>query len=705
MATLALTAVGTALGGPIGGAIGAMLGQAVDRATWARPAGRQGPRLNGLAVQTSSYGTMIPKVFGTMRVAGCVIWSTDLIESRDRRSGGKGQPGVTTYSYAASFAVALSGRAILRVGRIWAEGKLLRGAAGDWKSNVGAFRVHTGGEDQAADPLIASATGGTPAYRGTAYAVFEELQLADFGNRIPSLTFEVIADEAPVRVGAVARAIGAGVVTGDGPADAVAGYAASGDSVAGALATLADMAGAWFVPRGGRMAMANVAGAAWVPQADAGVSRVRQPLETVPATLSVTCYDPARDWQTGTQGARRPGAGVRAEQVELPVALAAAQARGVAEAMLLAREAARERVRVVTDTQALHLAPGDAVALPGEAQARRVARAAWDADGVTLELAALPPGAGARAADSGVAVRAPDVAIGRTLLIAAELPPLDEVLPDAAQVTVLAAGTMPGWRGAALMASRDDGASWEPVGGTAAPAVMGRLATALPRAPATLVHDAQVEVVLAHDGMTLTAADDGAIDRGENLALIGGELVQFRDAVQVAARRWRIATLWRGRRGTEPVAHAADTPFALLEINAALILPAPFAAGHWRVRAVGAGDDGTPVEAEAMLSGASVAPPAPVALDMEERPDGGATVRWTRRSRRGWRWIDGADAPLVEEREAYRVEMTGVDGTTIVTTDAPFVDVEPGARAGGALTVTVRQLGTLAPSAPAAIII
>ena len=41
----------------------------------------------------------------------------------------------------------------------------------------------------------------TPAHRGIAYAVFEQLQLADFGNRIPSLTFEVIADEAPVRVG------------------------------------------------------------------------------------------------------------------------------------------------------------------------------------------------------------------------------------------------------------------------------------------------------------------------------------------------------------------------------------------------------------------------------------------------------------------------------------------------------------------------
>ncbi|SUZ33219.1 hypothetical protein ROE7235_02988 [Roseibaca ekhonensis] len=31
----------------------------------------------------------------------------------------------------------------------------------------------------------------TPAYRGTAYVVFEELPLSDFGNRIPQLTFEV----------------------------------------------------------------------------------------------------------------------------------------------------------------------------------------------------------------------------------------------------------------------------------------------------------------------------------------------------------------------------------------------------------------------------------------------------------------------------------------------------------------------------------
>ena len=79
MATLVLTGLGTAIGGPIGGAIGSLLGNAIDHATWARPRGRTGPRLTELRVQTSSYGSAIPLLFGTMRVAGTVIWSTDLI--------------------------------------------------------------------------------------------------------------------------------------------------------------------------------------------------------------------------------------------------------------------------------------------------------------------------------------------------------------------------------------------------------------------------------------------------------------------------------------------------------------------------------------------------------------------------------------------------------------------------------------------------
>ena len=66
MATLVLTTVGTLVGGPIGGAIGALVGQRIDGELF-KPKGREGPRLTDLKLQTSSYDSQIPRVFGTMR--------------------------------------------------------------------------------------------------------------------------------------------------------------------------------------------------------------------------------------------------------------------------------------------------------------------------------------------------------------------------------------------------------------------------------------------------------------------------------------------------------------------------------------------------------------------------------------------------------------------------------------------------------------
>src|SRR5690606_22473364 len=54
-----------------------------------------------------------------------------------------------------------------------------------------AMRVHRGGPDQSPDPLIEAIEGQAPAYRGTAYVVFEDLPLAPYGNRAPQLAFEV----------------------------------------------------------------------------------------------------------------------------------------------------------------------------------------------------------------------------------------------------------------------------------------------------------------------------------------------------------------------------------------------------------------------------------------------------------------------------------------------------------------------------------
>jgi hypothetical protein len=196
MATLVFTAIGTLIGGPLGGALGALAGQAVDR-TVLGSSGREGSRLKELAITTSSYGSVIPRAYGRLRMPGSIIWATDLTEDRDSSGGGKGGPSVVTYSYSVSLAVALASRPIRGIGRIWADGNLLRGAGGDLKVG-GTMRFYDGHGDQEADPLIASAHPETPAFRHTAYVVFENLQLAEFGNRIPALTFEILADDGDV---------------------------------------------------------------------------------------------------------------------------------------------------------------------------------------------------------------------------------------------------------------------------------------------------------------------------------------------------------------------------------------------------------------------------------------------------------------------------------------------------------------------------
>ena len=193
MATLVLGVVGTLVAGPIGGVLGALAGQQIDQAIIGTPR-REGPRLEELKVTTSSYGAAIARQHGRMRAPGTVIWATDLVESSSSDNG------VTLYSYSVSFAVALSSRPIRDIGGIWADGGLLRGAAGDLKVG-GAMRLYDGHGDHPPDPLIASDKGADcPAFRHTAYALFEDLQLGDYGNRIPALTFEVIADDGGIEI-------------------------------------------------------------------------------------------------------------------------------------------------------------------------------------------------------------------------------------------------------------------------------------------------------------------------------------------------------------------------------------------------------------------------------------------------------------------------------------------------------------------------
>jgi hypothetical protein len=207
MASIVLNAASAATAASTGGLGAAIAGTALRAASqslsaqlFARPSKRhiEGARLEDLAVQTSTYGRAIAQLYGTVRLAGNVIWSQPIRETANtttvRSSGGKGGrsrrtqsvTSQTTYSYSVTLAIAIAEGPIDRIERVWADAKLL-------DLSFGSYRIHHGSETQLPDPLIESmeGVGRTPAYRGLAYVVIEDFPLADFGNRIPNFSFEV----------------------------------------------------------------------------------------------------------------------------------------------------------------------------------------------------------------------------------------------------------------------------------------------------------------------------------------------------------------------------------------------------------------------------------------------------------------------------------------------------------------------------------
>ncbi len=197
MATILLQAAGAALGsvfGPVGAIIGraagALAGSVIDRSLLGGTREVNGARLSSARLAGASEGTAIPRLYGTARLGGTLIWATRFEEETvTERTGGKSSGGTrtTTYRYYANLALGLCEGPIAGVRRVWADGREL-------DTTEIEMRVYRGTDSQPADPLIAAkqGSGRAPAYRGLAYVVFERLPLDDFGNRIPLIQFEVI---------------------------------------------------------------------------------------------------------------------------------------------------------------------------------------------------------------------------------------------------------------------------------------------------------------------------------------------------------------------------------------------------------------------------------------------------------------------------------------------------------------------------------
>ncbi|QDP62392.1 MAG: putative tail protein [Prokaryotic dsDNA virus sp.] len=212
-----------------------------------------GPRMEDLEQNDSSYGEVIPRLYGTDQLTANIIWlkNNKLDEVSEEvviQEGLFSDVTQTQYKYYASFAVQLCEGVIDNIKTIWANDEIIY-QSGDLGSTPGSLfkstgdnqitlksvsdvvddfggglfaaldtvkvlkglkelglniRIYKGTLDQDVDPLIKESLGDdTSAFRGVAYIVFDNLSLTNerFQNQIPRLRFEVTKNSTDIEIG------------------------------------------------------------------------------------------------------------------------------------------------------------------------------------------------------------------------------------------------------------------------------------------------------------------------------------------------------------------------------------------------------------------------------------------------------------------------------------------------------------------------
>ena len=713
MATLILTAVGTALGGPLGGAIGAFVGRQADNAVFGGGSA-EGARLRELSVTTSSYGQPISRVFGRMRVAGSVIWSTELIESSTKEGGGKGRPSTTTYSYSASFAVALSSTPLSGIGRIWADGSLLRGASGDLKVG-GVMRSYLGTGDSPVDPIIFADKGTTaPAFRDFAYVVFEDLQLGEFGNRIPALTFETFATKS----GSVSLddLVPSSVVGNTEPLLPNAnGFSDEGGAVRSSLSAIDGVyplvckstatglnVYAEQVGNNQFYELPDQLSARGAQEAEQRFKRRGQAANKEP--LALRYYDEERDYQPGIQralGRRRKGI---ERTVDLPAAMTADGAKKLATENAQRARWHDEEVRWTIGELDPSIGPGSIVRIPNATGVWSITSWEWFDRGIELNLRRLAPSFEATlASDSGAANQPNDELIAPTLLDVFELPPDSASNLTSPLVFAATSAISGGWKGASLFV--EQGGTLVSIGVSKKDrSIVGQTRSVLPPSNAAIIESgASLDIEVAAEDLALSSTDLVGLSAGENRLLLGGEILQFCEATQINSTHWRLDGLLRGRAGTESeasISHPVGTPFVVLDEKLTpldhTLVPS---SGATRVAAIGLGDK-EPVFVNLANPGLSLRPMIPVWPRVVNANADSKVYCWTRRARGQWLWTEANEVPLIEEKEQYQVGYGPVDAPFVSwsTSEPRFTlsndDAQSLLSEYGSETLWVRQLGT-----------
>lgn len=186
-------------------------------------------------------------------------------------------------------------------------------------------------------------------------------------------------------------------------------------------------------------------------------------------------------------------------------------------------------------------------------------------------------------------------------------------------------------------------------------AVYGALLDPLPASRAVCAWEGEVDVVLSHGA--LGSSVDGSWSAAP-YALIGDEIIQFREAKLVESHRYRLSGIMRGCLGTDQKAcdHPTGTRFLLLDPYSIGVAEVPLAkVGQTLTMVFHQEDEMDPLQIT--TRGEHLKPLSPAHVRYQKKNNRDLEIRWIRRSRQSAGWRDYVDIPLGEEVERYELQI------------------------------------------------
>ena len=227
------------------------------------------------------------------------------------------------------------------------------------------------------------------------------------------------------------------------------------------------------------------------------------------------------------------------------------------------------------------------------------------------------------------------------------------------------------WNGAEIFYSATE-SNYLSLGTVESPVMMGNCINALTDANPFIWDEAnELEVYILSGELSSTTGTD--VLNGSNIALIGNEIVQFREAEFLGENHYKLKGLLRGRLGTENELADHDEGERFVLLNNLILraeMPKALIGSAINFKVVSFGQNINDVDAITITYKAqNLIPYAPVHFDAVQEVSGDISFSWVRRSREFSAWRDYIDMPIGENVEKYNLSILDLSDQIVRATE------------------------------------